>query len=356
MADPVDPQNVFDAYYYQHGCGAPYIRNEAWLAFFQGIADRLIEDIQPKTVLDAGCALGFLVEGFRNRGIEAWGVDISEYAIASVHESIREFCSVGSVTEPFARKFDLIVTIEVAEHLQPVLSNQMIANLCAHTDDIIFTSTPFDYKETTHFNVQPPEVWSREFARHGFFRDVDYDASFITAWAVRYCRRDLPVHQLIFDYERRFWLLQKENTDLRQLSIELRNQTRQMETQIQDLNGRLQAAAQTYEQACQTMQNQHAQEMAELADVVHSLQAEIQSLTESLAQSQAESENLRNEIQQAQVDKTHMTGELADLSRQLAEQQRQAEELAQRWQALEQTRTWKVLTALYRLRKPGKQG
>jgi 2-polyprenyl-3-methyl-5-hydroxy-6-metoxy-1,4-benzoquinol methylase len=154
MSDPIDPQSVFDAYYYQHGCGAPYIRNETWLAFFQAIADRIIADIQPKSVLDAGCALGFLVEGFRNRGVEAWGVDISEYAIASVHESIRRFCRVGSVIEPFERKYDLIVTIEVAEHMQPLLSKQMIANLCAHTDDIIFTSTPFDYKETTHFNVQ----------------------------------------------------------------------------------------------------------------------------------------------------------------------------------------------------------
>jgi SAM-dependent methyltransferase len=300
MSDPVDPQNVFDAYYYQHGCGAPYVRNEAWLAFFQGIADRIIEDIQPKTVLDAGCALGFLVEGFRNQGVEAWGVDISEYAIASVHESIRPFCRVGSVIEPFERKYDLIVTIEVAEHMQPLLSKQMIANLCAHTDDVIFTSTPFDYKETTHFNVQPPEVWSREFARHGFFRDVDYDASFITAWAVRYRRKEQPVHQMVYDYERRFWLLNKENTDLRQLSNELRSQMRQE------------------------------------SDV---LQREITRLCSEAAEKNLQLQSALEEMQRVNEALT------------LSEQR--VNELQQRWDALEQSRTWKILTTLYRLRKPG---
>src|SRR3990172_7690927 len=157
MTDPVDPQKDFDAYYYTHGCGSPYERNEQWLAFFQGIADKIIADLQPKTVLDAGCAKGFLVEGFRNRGVEVWGVDISEYAIKEVHETIKPYCWVGSITDPFPRKYDLIVTIEVMEHMTAETGKSAIANLCEHADQILFTSTPFDYKETTHYNVQPPE-------------------------------------------------------------------------------------------------------------------------------------------------------------------------------------------------------
>ncbi len=154
MGETYNPQSDFDAFYYAHGCGLPYERNEQWLGFFQQIADRIIADFQPNTVLDAGCAKGFLVEGFRNRGIEAWGVDISEHAIQSVHESVKPFCWEGSIADPFPNRYDFIITIEVLEHMPAELGRLAIANLCAHSDRILFTSTPFDYKEATHYNVQ----------------------------------------------------------------------------------------------------------------------------------------------------------------------------------------------------------
>jgi 2-polyprenyl-3-methyl-5-hydroxy-6-metoxy-1,4-benzoquinol methylase len=97
-------QSIFDADYYAQGCGnLPYERNEAWLAQFDRLAQRIIQDIQPATVLDAGCALGMLVEALRHRGVEAWGIDISEYAIQNVATDIQPYCRVGSITEPFER-------------------------------------------------------------------------------------------------------------------------------------------------------------------------------------------------------------------------------------------------------------
>jgi 2-polyprenyl-3-methyl-5-hydroxy-6-metoxy-1,4-benzoquinol methylase len=82
----------FDRYYYEHGLGKPYERNEDWLRFFDIIAQKIATEIQPKTVLDAGCAMGFLVESLRKKDIEAWGIDISEYAINSVYPDYRPFC------------------------------------------------------------------------------------------------------------------------------------------------------------------------------------------------------------------------------------------------------------------------
>ncbi|MHB0989215.1 MAG: class I SAM-dependent methyltransferase [Bellilinea sp.] len=245
MADSFDPQNDFDAFYYAKGCGSPYERNERWLAFFQGIADQIIADLQPKNVLDAGCAKGFLVEGLRNRGAEAWGIDISEHAIQEVFDTIKPYCKVGSITDPFSQKYDLIVTIEVVEHMPAVMGKKAIENMCAHADRILFSSTPVDYRETTHYNVQPPEYWAREFARHGFFRDVDFDASFITSWAVCFKKVDQPLHQLTYDYERRFWLLWKENTDLRQLSNELSKQLKAEKKKADGLEQRWEALEST---------------------------------------------------------------------------------------------------------------
>jgi glycosyltransferase involved in cell wall biosynthesis/GT2 family glycosyltransferase len=224
---------IYDAHYYATGCGQPYQRDAHWLNFFDGIAARMISDIGAGSVLDAGCAMGFLVEQLRRRGVEAYGVDISEHAISLVHDDIKPFCWVGSLTDPLPQRYNLIVTIEVLEHMPRTASEQAIANMCSASDDILFSSSPFDYKEISHFNVNPPEYWAEQFARHGFFRDVDFDASFITPWAVRFRRRNEPIQRLVRDYERKYWPLDRENQDLRQLNLELRR----------DVSGYMQVAA-----------------------------------------------------------------------------------------------------------------
>jgi GT2 family glycosyltransferase len=230
---------MFDADYYAHGCGREYGRTDGWLRAFGTIADRIISDIHPTTVLDAGCAVGLLVESLRRRGVEAYGVDISEYAIQNVHPETRPFCRVGSIDTPFPQKYDLIVTIEVVEHMPREQSELAIANLCQHSDDILFSSSPVDYKEVTHFNVQPPEYWAALFARHGFFRDVDFDASFITPWAARFRRRAEPVHRLVAGYERRLWHLQRDSQANRELNMEQRRALAEKARTIQALEGRV---------------------------------------------------------------------------------------------------------------------
>jgi GT2 family glycosyltransferase/glycosyltransferase involved in cell wall biosynthesis len=220
----VNATNLFNEFYYETGLGVPYRRDARWLAFFARVAGTIVAEIGPATALDAGCALGMLVEQLRARGVDAQGVDISEFAIGSAHESVREHVRVGSVAEPFGRRYDLIVSIEVLEHMPRDEAERAVANFCAHSDDVLFSSSPLDYKEATHFNVNPPEYWAALFARHGLFRDVDFDASFITPWAARFRRRAEPPHRLVRDYERRFWELWKENGDLRQLAVEQRDQ------------------------------------------------------------------------------------------------------------------------------------
>ncbi|NTU85679.1 MAG: class I SAM-dependent methyltransferase, partial [Chloroflexales bacterium] len=123
-----DVQKLFDAHYYETGLGSPYRRDEGWLRFFGGVAERIVAEIGPASALDAGCAIGLLVEQLRARGVDAAGVDISEYAIASAHESVREHVRVGSVAEPFGRRFDLIVCIEVLEHMPRAEAEAAVAN------------------------------------------------------------------------------------------------------------------------------------------------------------------------------------------------------------------------------------
>jgi SAM-dependent methyltransferase len=207
---------TFDAYYYAHSCGRPYARDEEWLRFFGRIADRIKADTAANRVLDAGCAMGLLVEALVERGIDAHGVDISDYAIGQAAPAVRDRVRVASLTAPLDGRYDLIVCIEVLEHMPPDEARVALANICAHTDDVLFSSSPTDFGETTHVNVQPPEAWAEGFAREGLLRDLDYDASYITPWAVRYRRRSEPVPRVVREYERAAARLAIERNELRQ--------------------------------------------------------------------------------------------------------------------------------------------
>ena len=208
----------------------PYERSDHWMRFFGSVADHIVSDIDPQTVFDAGCAMGFLVEALRDRGVDASGIDISEYAISQVRPDIKPYCRQGSVTDPLSSRYDLIVSIEVLEHLATEDAIRAVNNLCSATTDFIFSSTPQDYREITHVNVQPPEWWGEVFAKQGFFRDVEYDPStYISPWAVRYRRTRDTVPRTVGSYERLIARLKSENRTLRQLAAEQRGQLDRVE-------------------------------------------------------------------------------------------------------------------------------
>lgn len=297
-----DPSALYDAFYYAHDCGSrPYERDEPWLNMFAAIAERIVSDIGPGTVLDAGCAMGFLVEGLRNRGVDAAGIDISEYAIDKVHADIKPHCSLGSVTDELPRRYDLIVCIEVLEHLSPAEADQAIENFCKHTDDILFSSTPFDYKEATHFNVRPPDYWAQRFARHGFFRDLDFDGSFITPWTIRFRKTNDPAWRVVYGYERHLWQLEKEVQARRLLSVEQQAQLAQNEQTLKTAVA--EAVAEKAAEKDQALQPLTA-EIARNQETIESLTATLkleQERSEQLLVQEAEHQAERAEAVTAQL-------------------------------------------------------
>ena len=118
----VETAELYDKEYFEKHYNPPYKRSEPrWLDFFNHIADELVRSLKPRTILDVGCAIGFLVEAFWRRGVQAYGIDLSEYAITQVPEDLKGFCAVKSVLEPLPESFpltyDLITCIEVLEHM-----------------------------------------------------------------------------------------------------------------------------------------------------------------------------------------------------------------------------------------------
>ena len=181
--------------YYRTGCtrgdGPPYRKGEpTWEAFFGRVADEIVLSLEPKTVFDAGCAIGFLVEALWDRGVTAHGRDISEFAISQVRPDVKQYCEVGSVIDPIDGRYDLITCIEILEHLPESEGIAAIDAFTEASDQILFSSSPDDFDEPTHVNVRPPIYWSRLFAHRSFRPVMRYDASFIAPHAILFARSE----------------------------------------------------------------------------------------------------------------------------------------------------------------------
>ncbi len=137
------------------------------------------------------------------------------------------------------RKYDLILCIDMLERVEPADAERALENLCASTDRVLFSSTPFDYAEPTHVNVHAPEDWSAQFARQGFVRNLDYDASFLTPWAALYERSHTLLPEVVRAYDRAWWQLRLEVRQVREKVLELHAQLEEGSAPVAEENLRL---------------------------------------------------------------------------------------------------------------------
>ena len=84
-----------------------------------GLRAWYIQSKNPGRVLDLGCAMGYLVRRLRNQGVEAWGIDISQYALEHAPEETRQWLTWGNTDRlPWPDKFfDMVVSFALLEHL-----------------------------------------------------------------------------------------------------------------------------------------------------------------------------------------------------------------------------------------------
>lgn len=189
-------EKSYGADYYNHydigSKTVKYLECAELRKFHANVARELTEHFHPQTVLDAGCAMGILVSEFSKQGVQAYGLDFSQYAVDNADPLIRSNCYCGSLAEPFPeglpKHFDFVTCMEVLEHMSPEDGRKAVANICKVTDTVLFCSTPDDFEDRTHINVQQREYWAALFAENGFYDDLSYRPLFMTEYAVCYRR------------------------------------------------------------------------------------------------------------------------------------------------------------------------
>ncbi len=332
----VGDDSYYGSHYYETGLGAPYERSEVWLYQFRRVAQRIVEEFQPQSVMDAGCAIGLLVECLVERDVDAHGIDISSFAIGRAHESIRDRCRVGSILEPFGRRFDLIVTIEVLEHLKPEDAERAVANLCAHADDILFSSTPDDFKEPSHFNVRPPDYWAELFARHGFYRDLDHDATYLTRWAARFRKVKIGVARLVSDYERVLWRVRQENHGVRESLVEYEGKLAYSESKRAGF-ATMEAATREFDRRMAERYAAEAALAAEFNQTVAAWSAHVQRQDALIQAFSDELQKARAEAEEAGARERTIRADKAEADSQI--------------KAIQRSRAWRLANGLARVRK-----
>ena len=333
----VDPtaSDIYNETYYAHHLGLPYERNDHWLGFFGRVADRIIAGIAPQTSLDVGCAFGFLVEALRDRGVDAKGTDVSDYAISQVGGSAVGHCSVVSGLEPIEGRYDLISCVEVIEHISAEDGRTLVANMAAATDKILLSSTPYDFAEPTHINVQPVEYWAELLAEVGFYRDVDHDASYLTSWAGLFVKRDLTPSAVVRDYERSEFRVREEVVELRRAIQEQYAQIGQLESQVSSLREDLAASEET-----DGRNSRLQQELLRARDAAAGAEA-------AAGEAKAEAERLRGELMAAYAHQQHWDQLVEGMEQRLDVQENneviaELERTKQRLAAVEESTTWRV--------------
>lgn len=158
--------------------------SKPWFVERQDRSRRSAERIVPlvlaerlaRSVVDVGCGTADWLAAFRAHGVEdVLGFD-GEY-VDRRRLAIPEWCfCVADLRRPMpdvGRRFDLAVSLEVAEHLPPERADGFVADLTRLSDAVLFSAAIPLQGGVGHVNEQWPGYWAERFARHGFFpRDI----------------------------------------------------------------------------------------------------------------------------------------------------------------------------------------
>ena len=142
-------------------------------------ADRVLrivnEKIKVDSVLDVGCGRGLWLAVAADLGAaETLGIEgpwiKSETSYIALDRIVTRDLELGF---DLNRSFDLVMSIEVGEHLSPAAAETFVTSLARHGDFILFSAAiPFQ-PGTGHINCQFPDYWARLFSKHDY-HPVDF--------------------------------------------------------------------------------------------------------------------------------------------------------------------------------------
>ncbi len=201
-----------------------YINSDEIQEYFNKLAKKIVDEFNPKTVLDCGCATGYLVLALRRLGVEAFGLDISEYVISNVQPEVKTFCFNGSITDQLPReipnKVDLVVCNQVLECMSYEDVASALKNISQISDNILIADFEPFYEGDIESCIKFREYLIGLLVKNGMYRNANNNLIFDDSYLTLYCKSENLV-EIIKGYEKDITLIKSKNEKLRRENIDL---------------------------------------------------------------------------------------------------------------------------------------
>lgn len=130
----------------------------------------LLGEFSVESLLDVGAGHGAWAAQWIDAGVpdvlavDGSYVDRSRLAIDVAHFHAHD------LEQPLdlGRRFDLVQSLEVAEHLPALAADTFVQSLVRHGDIVLFSAAVPHQGGEHHVNEQPPEYWRAKFAAHDY--------------------------------------------------------------------------------------------------------------------------------------------------------------------------------------------
>ena len=123
-----------------------------------------------KTAVDFGCGTGTFLKFLKDNGVIVTGIDreYNEKRIVGITE--KEFIQ-DDLTKPIHlnKKYDLSISLEVAEHLPESSAEIFITSLCEASNVVLFSAAVKGQGGVGHINEQFLSYWQKIFLKKGYF-------------------------------------------------------------------------------------------------------------------------------------------------------------------------------------------
>ena len=143
---------------------------EAALASANIVVPLVLASLPCRSVLDVGCGTGTWLSVYLRQGVDkALGLD-GDYVrrdMLTIDPARFQPADLAGGFDVHER-FDLVQSLEVAEHLEPRSSDVFVDSLTRHGARILFSAAVPGQGGENHVNEQPYESWRARFASRGF--------------------------------------------------------------------------------------------------------------------------------------------------------------------------------------------
>jgi 2-polyprenyl-3-methyl-5-hydroxy-6-metoxy-1,4-benzoquinol methylase len=127
---------IYDKDYFENGVATKKSNytDYSWArlgSYFQKTAKHIVDKFAPSSSLDVGCAKGFLVKALAELGVDARGIDPSEYAFEEIPSDIKGRTAIGIAQEIYLEDnvFDVVTCFDVLEHIPEKDVPQVLSEL-----------------------------------------------------------------------------------------------------------------------------------------------------------------------------------------------------------------------------------